>query len=275
MPAALGGARSFALVVMGLVFVAPARAQELSCSQMGRICLAPFVGGLWLSDLAEVQGRLVPPGGDLGDPPERIINLTVGAQAAPSVGISAGLTVTRSLDVRLTGAFASTEFDLSGVTAGADDVESVTTFGGLSRLNVISVRADLMWKFVERPGLVSPYGVLGVGVMVYDMKDPADFFNVEPLTGVRLFPRTSRTGVAPALVVGLGTDLQLSERVGLRFEITDAYQHQSARRFRFRDKCEVRRRRRCRRRGPQLRRRMGRRRSRGKTKRRIGCLIAL
>ena len=58
--------------------------------------------------------------------------------------------------------------------------------------------------------------------MVYDLEDPADFFNVEPLTGIRLFPRTSRTGVAPALVVGFGTDLRVSERVALRFEITDA-----------------------------------------------------
>ena len=133
------------VVVLGSMVLAPgvpATAQGFPCIEPCRTYLVPFVGGGWLTDLGKVEGRLLPPGGDLGDPPERIINLTVGAQAAPLVGVAAGVAVTHSLGVRLTAAFAATEFDLSGVTAGAGDVEAFSTFGGLSSLDVIRLHLD-------------------------------------------------------------------------------------------------------------------------------------
>lgn len=212
------------IIALGLLVLAgatPATAQVPPATERARIYLVPFVGGMWLSDLGKVEGRLLPPTGDLGDPPDRITNLTVGAQPALMAGFAAGLAVTRSLEIRLTAAFAATEFDLSGVTASGGDVEVFTTFGGLSRLTVISLHADLLWRLIDRRRPVSPYVAVGAGATIYDMDDPAGFFNVEPLTGIRLLPRTPRTSVAPAGVVGLGTDLRLGERTGLRFEIAD------------------------------------------------------
>ncbi len=212
------------VVAVGLLVVGlgtPALAQGISVAEPGRVYVAPFVGGVWFGDLAKVSGRLVPPNGDLGDPPERIVNLTLGAQAAPLAGVTAGMAATRSLDIRFSAAFATTEFDLSGVSAGDGAVEAFGTLGGLSSLAVISLRVDMLWRLIGRGRPVSPYVAVGGGAVIYHMGDPADFFNLELLTGIHLFPRTSKTSVAPAVMVGLGTDVQLDGRVGLRFEIAD------------------------------------------------------
>ncbi len=215
----VGRVVALGLLVFGLR--APVLAQGTPVAEPGRMYLVPFVGRVWFGDLGEVSGRLVPPNGDLGDPPERIINLTLGAQAARLAGVAAGIKATRSLEIRISAAFATTEFDLSGVTAGDGDVEAFDTLGGLSSLDVISLRFDVLWRLIERGHPMSPYVVVGGGAVIYDMGDPADFFNLEPLTGIRLFPQTSRTSVVPAVVVALGMDVPLSGRVGLRFEIAE------------------------------------------------------
>ncbi len=216
----VGRVVALGLLVFGLR--APVLAQGIPVAEPCRMYVVPFVGGVWFGDLGEVSGRLLPPNGDLGDPPERITNLTLGAQAARLAGVTAGMAATRSLEIRFSAAFATTEFDLSGVTAADGDVEAFGTLGGLSSLDVISLRVDVLWRLIERGHPVSPYVVVGGGTVIYDLGDPADFFNLEPLTGIRLFPQTSKTSVVPAGVVGLGMDVPLSGRVGLRFEIADA-----------------------------------------------------
>jgi hypothetical protein len=73
---------------------------------------------------------------DAGSPPERIVNLAVTVQPSPTAGLTVGYLALGSLDVRVSGSFANTPFDLTGVSAGLADVEGFTTFGGLGNLNV-------------------------------------------------------------------------------------------------------------------------------------------
>ncbi len=59
-----------------------------------------------------------------------------------------------------------------------------------------------------------------MGAAIYAMSDPADFFNVEPLTGVQLFPVESRTSVRAAGTIGAGADTMVGKRVSPRLEVS-------------------------------------------------------
>lgn len=185
-----------------------------------RFHITPFGGLLGFSTLGEVEGELTD--ASAAGAPYLINNVEMRAEAMPVIGLAIGWSATRSLDLRLSGVWGKTEFDLAGLVARPEtsSFAGLETVGGLGDVFVSAVDLDVLWRLADRGSPVSPYAVMGVGGTIWDLNAMTDFEHIQPVTGVG-FDISPRTKVSPALAFGIGADIRLGGGAGLRLEVAD------------------------------------------------------
>lgn len=181
-----------------------------------------FGGAMETLEVDAYRGQIIPASAPTSV--DRVVNLSVGARAAPTFGIAIGWAVSPHLDVRVTGTRARKGLDLTGVIAETDaSVPAVSTVGELAEMQVFVVHADLLWRLASRESTLSPYLFGGIGLDHSSFDDLSHASFLTPVTG--LVPRTGAPGVqggfSPAGAIGLGADLGLRDGVTLRLELTD------------------------------------------------------
>jgi hypothetical protein len=207
--------RLFIAIVFALLTCSTATAQARADSYLakGSLMLTVEVGGAAFTDFQRGQAAPVAPTSELSDFERR-----VSARTSATVGAWMSYWVTSGVGVRVGGAWVPSAFRVWNEESAQQviDARSGLETRSYAGLGVYMGEAAAVFRFPTDLGRVTPYAIIGAGIVHYAARDDAEL----PPEARRQFATGKWSGAAA--LVGLGAAIPLQRRdILLSFELTD------------------------------------------------------